>query len=129
MQRTPSELNLTPIWIVISEYTLARPCGPLNFLYFGAGKNATVVLFPQLGQGDIALLTQDYRELRPQKDEIVFQKGAPSNGFYIVAHGQIKPAFSSAQGAEKMGERTLVRTTGEESFLHPACLSPVRALA
>lgn len=61
-------------------------------------------LFRQLGPDDVAHLTQGCRELRPQKGEIVFQKGDPSNGFYVVAHGQIKLAFPSTHGAEKVVE-------------------------
>lgn len=65
---------------------------------------ANLPLFRQLGPGDIAHLAQGCRELRPRKGEIVFQKGDPSHGFYVVAHGQIKLAFPSAQGAEKVVE-------------------------
>jgi len=65
---------------------------------------ANLPLFRQLGADDIARLASGCRELRPRKGEIVFQKGDPSNGFYVVAHGQIKLAFPSAQGAEKVVE-------------------------
>lgn len=65
---------------------------------------ANLPLFRQLGPSDIALLAQGCRELRPQRGEIVFQKGDPSNGFYVVAHGQIKLAFPSNHGAEKVVE-------------------------
>lgn len=65
---------------------------------------ANLPLFRQLGPGDIALLARGCREVRPQRGEIIFQKGDPSNGFYVVAHGQIKLAFPSAHGAEKVVE-------------------------
>lgn len=65
---------------------------------------ANLPLFRQLGPADIALLTRGCRELRPQRGEIIFQKGDPSNGFYVVAHGQIKLAFPSTHGAEKVVE-------------------------
>ncbi len=65
---------------------------------------ANLPLFRQLGPEDIALLARGCHELRPQRGEIVFQKGDPSNGFYVVAHGQIKLAFPSAHGAEKVVE-------------------------
>lgn len=65
---------------------------------------AHLPLFRQLGPADIALLARDCLEVRPQRGEIVFQKGDPSNGFYVVAHGQIKLAFPSAHGAEKVVE-------------------------
>ncbi|MHB1233282.1 MAG: Crp/Fnr family transcriptional regulator [Burkholderiales bacterium] len=63
---------------------------------------ANLPLFRQLGQDDIALLVQGSREIRPQKGEFIFQKGDPSHGFYAVVHGQIKLAFPSVQGAEKV---------------------------
>jgi CRP-like cAMP-binding protein len=59
-------------------------------------------LFRQLGPAEVALLAQGCREVRPQKGEIIFQKGDTSTGFYVVAHGQIKLAFPSAHGAEKV---------------------------
>ncbi|MCK7498198.1 MAG: cyclic nucleotide-binding domain-containing protein [Comamonadaceae bacterium] len=42
------------------------------------------------------------REKRLQKGEMLFQKGDPPKGFYVVVFGQIKLAFSSAQGNEKV---------------------------
>lgn len=65
---------------------------------------AHLPLFRQLPAEDIGLLTRGCRELRPRRGEILFQKGDIPTGFYIVAHGQIKLAFPSAHGGEKVVE-------------------------
>jgi CRP-like cAMP-binding protein len=61
-------------------------------------------LFRQLSDPDIAELARGCRELHPQRGETLFLKGDPAKGFFIVAHGQIKLAFPSAHGTEKVVE-------------------------
>lgn len=65
---------------------------------------AHLPLFRQLHPEDIALLTRGCREMRPQRGEHLFQKGDTPTGFFIVAHGQIKLAFPSSRGGEKVVE-------------------------
>jgi CRP-like cAMP-binding protein len=48
---------------------------------------------------DVAAAT---REKRLQKGEILFHKGDQPRGFFLVVYGQIKLAFSSTQGNEKV---------------------------
>jgi CRP-like cAMP-binding protein len=59
-------------------------------------------LFQQLHDSEIAHLATGAREIRLEKGQILFQKGAVLDGFYMVVYGQIKLAFSSLHGNEKV---------------------------
>lgn len=63
---------------------------------------ANLPLFKQMGPEEIDRIAQNTRELHTTRGEIVFQRGDPSQGFYVVVHGQLKLAFSSPQGVEKV---------------------------
>jgi CRP-like cAMP-binding protein len=68
------------------------------------GLLARLPLFSALTPEQIAPLAAASRERRLAKGEMLFQKGDPAKGFYVVASGQIKLAFPSAQGNEKVVE-------------------------
>lgn len=59
-------------------------------------------LFQQLRDCEIASLAVETREVKLLKGQILFQKGDLLDGFYAVIEGQIKLAFSSPQGHEKV---------------------------
>lgn len=61
-------------------------------------------LFSALTPTQIEPLAAASRERRLAKGEMLFQKGDPAKGFYIVVSGQIKLALPSAQGDEKVVE-------------------------
>ena len=61
-------------------------------------------LFRELSDGELDRLLPHVRELRAGRGQVIFQKGDPSHGFYVVVHGQVKLAFPSPQGAEKVIE-------------------------
>ena len=61
-------------------------------------------LFSALTPTQIAPLAAASRERRLSKGELLFQKGDPAGGFYIVVFGQIKLAVASTQGSEKVVE-------------------------
>jgi CRP-like cAMP-binding protein len=61
-------------------------------------------LFSMLTPGQLAPITAATREKRLAKGEMLFQKGDTPKGFYIIAFGQIKLAFPSLQGNEKVVE-------------------------
>ncbi|THF64381.1 Crp/Fnr family transcriptional regulator [Pseudothauera rhizosphaerae] len=63
-----------------------------------------VPLFGELSGEDIERVARFTRERHLQKGEVLFQRGDPAHGFYFVAAGQVKLAFSSAQGNEKVVE-------------------------
>jgi len=59
-------------------------------------------LFQELTPDQLAVLETACRERRLSKGEMLFQKGDPTRGFFVVVFGQIKLAFPSAQGNEKV---------------------------
>jgi len=61
-------------------------------------------LFSALAPEQIAPLAAAARERHLGKGEMLFQKGDPAKGFYVVVTGQVKLAFPSAQGNEKVVE-------------------------
>ncbi len=63
---------------------------------------ANLPLFQQLSKNEIVSLAAETREVGLNKGQILFQKGALLDGFYVVVQGQIKLAVSSPQGQEKV---------------------------
>lgn len=61
-------------------------------------------LFAEVGEQAIAHLAAATREKRLARGEVLFQRGDTPRGFHVVVRGQIKLAFSSAQGNEKVVE-------------------------
>lgn len=61
-------------------------------------------LFQELSDGQLSALVPCTHEVRGQKGQIIFQKGDPCEGMYLVVYGRIKLSISSAQGAEKVIE-------------------------
>ncbi|MBI4754981.1 MAG: Crp/Fnr family transcriptional regulator [Betaproteobacteria bacterium] len=59
-------------------------------------------LFSQLTPEQIAQVGAGTRERRLAKGEVLFHKGDAARGFHVVVFGQIKLAFSSSQGQEKV---------------------------
>lgn len=66
------------------------------------GMLAQLPLFQQLQDSEIQSLAAGTREIELAKGQMLFQKGYVLDGFYVVVDGQIKLAFSSAQGNEKV---------------------------
>lgn len=63
-----------------------------------------VPLFNGLAPEEIARIARSTREIHATKGDILFHKGDPCNGFHLLVYGQIKLAFTSAQGTEKVVE-------------------------
>ena len=61
-------------------------------------------LFSALTPSHLAPIIAATREKRLAKGEMLFQKGDPPKGFYVIVFGQIKLAFPSSQGNEKVVE-------------------------
>ena len=59
-------------------------------------------LFQELAPEQIGALESACRERRLSRGEMLFQKGDPAKGFFVVVFGQIKLAFPSSQGNEKV---------------------------
>jgi CRP-like cAMP-binding protein len=61
-------------------------------------------LFQALSADQIAHLAAQTRTKRLPKNEMLFQRGDPAHGFYFIVFGQIKLAFPSSAGNEKVVE-------------------------
>ena len=59
-------------------------------------------LFRGLATDELDLLAQGSREVRAQKNEILFQKGDEPEGMHVLVMGQVKLSLPSPQGAEKV---------------------------
>lgn len=65
---------------------------------------ASIPLFKELGDSQLAKIALGTYEVSLNKGQILFNKGDPSNGFYIVADGRIKLSFVSRDGKEFIAE-------------------------
>lgn len=59
-------------------------------------------LFREGDPAEIERIARGTRELHAARGEVLFQKGDTPQGFYLVVYGQIKLAFCTPQGAEKV---------------------------
>lgn len=64
----------------------------------------TLPLFHALTPEQIAHVSSHTRSKRLPKGEMLFQKGDLAHGFYVIVFGQVKLAFPSSSGNEKVVE-------------------------
>jgi CRP-like cAMP-binding protein len=84
-------------------------------------------LFQELAPGQIAVLETACRERRLAKGEMLFQKGDLLKGFFVVVFGQIKLAFPSSQGNEKVMQIVGPRQSFGEAMMFLSRPSPIFA--
>lgn len=63
---------------------------------------ARLPLFVELAPEQVTHIATNTREKRLHKGEMLFHKGDAPRGFYVIVFGQIKLAFPSNQGNEKV---------------------------
>jgi CRP-like cAMP-binding protein len=63
-----------------------------------------IPLFEGLAAPELARIAQGTREVRASKGDILFHKGDLCTGFHLLVYGQMKLAFTSQQGNEKVVE-------------------------
>jgi CRP/FNR family transcriptional regulator, dissimilatory nitrate respiration regulator len=63
-----------------------------------------IPLFDGLAAEEIARIARSSREIHVSKGDILFHKGDACNGFHLLVYGQVKLAFTSQQGSEKVVE-------------------------
>lgn len=63
---------------------------------------ARVPLFNELEPDEIARLARGTRELTVARGDVIFHKGDTPKGFFLLVYGQVKLAFTSASGGEKV---------------------------
>ena len=61
-----------------------------------------VPLFNGLEAPEIARIARGTREINAARGDILFNKGDVSTGFHLIVDGQVKLAFTSSQGSEKV---------------------------
>jgi len=61
-------------------------------------------LFKEIAPEEIARISRGTRMLHADRGEVLFNRGDPCEGFHLVAYGQVKLAFSSPQGIDKVIE-------------------------
>lgn len=61
-------------------------------------------LFKEALPAEIERITAGTRALHAQRGEVLFRRGDSAEGFYLVVYGQVKLAFTSARGVEKVVE-------------------------
>jgi len=90
---------------------------------------ARLPLFSAITSAHIEHLAAASREKRIRKGETLFHRGDLPRGFYAVVYGQIKLAFSSPQGTEKVVEVIGARQTFGEAVMFMQRPYPVFAEA
>ena len=63
---------------------------------------ANVPLFRELASDELDRIALNTKEVRAERGEILFRRGEPALGFHIVVYGQVKLAFTSPRGDEKV---------------------------
>lgn len=63
---------------------------------------ANLPMFHELSQLELDRVAAGTTEVRAAKGQIIFQRGDPCLGFHVVIYGQVKLAFVSSQGSEKV---------------------------
>lgn len=63
-----------------------------------------IPLFSELSDADLERVGRYTRDRHIARSEVLFQRGDQPHGFYFVVSGQVKLAFSSPQGTEKVVE-------------------------
>ncbi len=65
---------------------------------------ASLPLFKELAPAELEPIAAGTTELHVPRGEIIFNRGDPCDGFHLVVYGQVKLAFISPQGSEKVVE-------------------------
>jgi CRP-like cAMP-binding protein len=63
-----------------------------------------VSLFGELVPDELDLVAAGAAQVRADAGTVLFRRGEPCTGIYIIVYGQVKLAFSGAEGAEKVVE-------------------------
>jgi CRP-like cAMP-binding protein len=65
---------------------------------------ANLPLFRELAPDNLDRIAAHTRQVRAERGEILFHRGDAVNGFHVLVYGQVKLAFVSAAGDEKVVE-------------------------
>lgn len=79
----------------------AAPARPLQRM---CGVLAELSIFDGFGCADLARVAHGITERSVTKDQVLFHRGDPCEGFHVIVSGQIKLSITSAAGNEKVVE-------------------------
>ena len=65
---------------------------------------ANLPLFRELSAEEIGRLAKGTREAHAPRGQVLFRRGDRCEGFHVIVYGQVKLAFNSADGTEKVVE-------------------------
>lgn len=65
---------------------------------------ASLPLFKELSAAELDTIANGTSVLHLPRGEVIFNRGDPCQGFYLVVYGQVKLAFTAADGGEKVVE-------------------------
>jgi CRP-like cAMP-binding protein len=65
---------------------------------------ANLALFRELTEEQRARIAESTRQLRLARGEVLFRRGDPADGMYVIVYGQVKLSFVSSTGVEKVVE-------------------------
>lgn len=90
-----------------------------------------VPLFNGLEADEIARIARGTREINASRGDILFHKGDSPTGFYLIVYGQVKLAFTSSQGGEKVVDLLSQGQTFGEAvmFMDKPCMVYAQALS
>lgn len=63
---------------------------------------ANVPLFKELASDELEHIASKTHEVRAARADVLFHRGDPALGFHIIVYGQVKLAFTSPRGDEKV---------------------------
>jgi len=63
---------------------------------------ANVPLFKELASDELDRIASNTQEVRAERAEVLFRRGDAALGFHIIVYGQVKLAFTSSRGDEKV---------------------------
>jgi CRP-like cAMP-binding protein len=63
---------------------------------------ANLPLFKELSAEELDRIAAATRQVHAERGQVLFHRGDPANGFYVVVYGQVKLAFVAASGSEKV---------------------------
>lgn len=86
-------------------------------------------LFRGLAAEELQLVAMGSRDIRAQRNELLFQKGDESQGLHVLVMGQVKLSLPSAQGAEKVVQMCEAGSTFGEAVVFLDKPYPVTAQA
>ncbi len=90
---------------------------------------SAIPLFQEVADSHLAHIAAESRQITVKRGAILFNKGDPANGFYYVVEGQIKLAFLTEDGNEKVLEIIPCGNSFAEAVMFLRRAAPVYAQA